>query len=115
MKVKNVKLEWYVLRWDSNKKQIVDMNIFYDDFRDELYKEIKNKKINNYNELKERVKRWCMYNYWSRTEYEIGMGPLYPKTEEDIKQYEKIDVWRQLEKNLDIICEYIIKEMQIEF
>ena len=26
MKVKNVKLEWYVLRWDSNKKQIVDMN-----------------------------------------------------------------------------------------
>ena len=56
-----------------------------------------------------------MYNYWSRTEYEISMGPLWPNKLEDLKEFEKIDVYRQIKMNLDNICKYIVCMMDIKF
>lgn len=104
MKVKNKKLEWNVLRHDFNSNRIVTYNVFGDSFKEELYKKYRSKKITNLEELKECIKRHCMYYYWSKCEHEIAMGGLnsnYPE------EFEKIDVWHQLEINLDHIVQYV--------
>lgn len=115
MKVKNVELKWNVLYWNTNKNKVENYNIFSNDFKNNLYKKIKTKKITNYNELKEDVNKWAMYHYWSKTECEMAIGPLWFNKLEDLEQFEKIDMYRQIEMNLDRIVEYIINTMQIKF
>ena len=56
-----------------------------------------------------------MYHYWSKTECEMAIGPLWPKELKDLEKFEKIDMYRQIEMNLDRITEYIINKMEIEF
>lgn len=115
MKQKNVNLVWNVLRWDTNKKKVEVYNVFSDkDFVPDLYKKIKSKKITNYEELKERVKNYLMYYYWSKTECEMSIGPI-PYNIKDINIFKKIDIYSQLEINLDLIVKYIITEMDIKF
>lgn len=99
----------------TNKNKVENYNIFSNDFKNNLYKKIKTKKITNYNELKEDVNKWAMYHYWSKTECEMAIGPLWFNKLEDLKQFEKIDMYRQIEMNLDRIVEYIINTMQIKF
>ena len=112
MKVKNVKLEWNVLMWDSNNKKVVNYNVLDNELIERLHKEIvKKKTIINYEQLKENVKRWCMYYYWSKCEHEILVSGWL--AEED--EFEKIDAWRQIEMNLDRMCEYVIRELKINF
>lgn len=115
MKVKNVKLEWNVLYWDINKHRVQTYNILNDKFKYDLYKQIKNKKITNYIELKDYIKRDCMYHYWSKSEYEMSIGPLWCTTLDDLKQFEKVDVYKQIEINLDHIVQYIVNIMKIKF
>lgn len=115
MKVKNVELKWNVLYWNTNKNKVENYNIFDNDFKNNLYKKIKTKKIISYKDLKDYVVRWAMYHYWSKTECEMAIGPLWPNTVEDLKQFEKIDMYRQIEMNLDHIIQYIIDTMQIKF
>lgn len=104
MRVANKKLEWNVLRHDFNSDRIVTYNVLGDAFKEDLYKQYKSKKITNLSELKEYLKRQFMYYYWSKCEHEIAMGGLSSKHPEE---FEKIDVWRQLEINLDHIVNYI--------
>ena len=115
MKVKNVELKWNVLYWNTNKNKVENYNIFSNDFKNNLYEKIKTKKITNYNELKEDINKWAMYHYWSKTECEMAIGPLWPKELKDLEKFEKIDMYRQIEMNLDRITEYIINKMEIEF
>ena len=115
MKVKNVELKWNVLYWNTNKNKVENYNIFSNDFKNNLYEKIKTKKITNYNELKEDVNKWAMYHYWSKTECEMTIGPLWPKELKDLEKFEKIDMYRQIEMNLDRIVEYIINTMEIKF
>ena len=110
MKIKNVSLEWYVLRHDFNHDKIIDYNVLWDSLPEEISKEIKKKKINNKEELKNYLDRVFMSQYWCRTEYEILVSGLFSKENE-----EKIDVYRQIKCNLDIRTEYIISKMKIEF
>jgi hypothetical protein len=113
MRIKNVKLEWNVLMADSNTKKITNYNVLDDELIQILHKEIvKNKTITNYEQLKDRIKRWCMHHYWSKCECEIGVGGMFAKYPDE---YEKIDAWRQIEMNLDRMCEYIIGELKINF
>lgn len=113
MKIKNKKLEWNVLVADSNAKKIKNYNVLDDELIERLHKAIvKKKTITNYKELKEDVKKWCMYYYWSKCEFEIGVGGMFAKYPDE---YEKIDAFRQIEMNLDRMCEYIIKELDIKF
>lgn len=112
MKVKNVELKWNVLYWNTNKNKVENYNIFSDDFKNNLYKKIKTKKITNYNELKEDINKWAMYHYWSKTECEIVIGGLHCKYPDE---FEKIDMYRQIEMNLDKIVKYVINEMCIVF
>ena len=38
-----------------------------------------------------------------------------PYKELNLDDFEKIDVWYQLEPNLDRICEYVIRELKLDF
>lgn len=104
MRVKNKKLVWNVLLHDFNSDKIITYNVFSDEFKENLYKEYRKKKINNKLELKEYIKSKMMYRYWSRSEYEIAVGGIHSKHPEN---FEKIDAYYQLEMNLDHIVDYI--------
>ena len=63
---------------------------------------------NNLGVVKTEAK-WARYYYWSRTEHEILVGGLFKNC-----KLEKIDIFRQIEMNLDRITEYVNKELKIE-
>lgn len=102
-------LEWYVLHWDFNKKKIVNLNILGDYFKKSLEIELKAGHIYDKSILKEYLKTYFMYHYWSKTEYEFLVSDVH----ED--EYEKIDIWRQIEPNLNNIVEYINIKMDLKF
>lgn len=105
-------MEWYVLNYDWNKHQVVNYNVFSKDSITDLKKARKNKKFTNREQLKEYLKRDFQYHYWSRTEYEIAVGDVMPMSMEEL---EKIDVYRQLEMNLDRITNYVIDVCKFRF
>lgn len=112
MKLKNAKLEWNVLYYDDNSKSVKKYNIFNDEFKERIYKKIKTGKINNYEELKQDIDTWAHYYYWCKTECEMAMGSLHCKYPDD---YQKVDMYRQIEINFDKIVKYVIDTMEIEF
>ena len=115
MKIKNVKLEWYAFKYDSNQKKLVFTNVLAN-MEEEIAKKIKKgkkdnwKPVHNYNTFKEWIKGKLMYYYWSKSEVECLIGDWCSNPEPTL---EKHDIWWQLEPNLDRICEYIITEMRI--
>ena len=112
MKRKNVELKWYVINHDFNRNKVYHMDIFIQDITDCLIKNLIKKKIKNYSDLYEYLLKEFMFYYWSRAEYEMSIGGLFVKDIE--KDLEKIDVWYQIEPNLDRICEYVIRELQLD-
>lgn len=109
MKVKNRELKWYVLNWDFNNNKLYDMNIFSEEFKIELYKVYRNKQFNKLSDLKDYLDRYFRWRYMYRREYEMQVGDLLSKEEDFVK----IDVYRQLEKNLDRITEYVNNYLEI--
>ena len=103
------KLEWYVLCWDFNSKKMIKYNIFAELIIEDLMKEVKAKRVYNKSILREYLKTQFMYYYWSKVEYEFFASDL------NGMKYEKIDVWRQIEPNLDIIVDYINLELNLKF
>lgn len=110
MKIKNVKLEWNVLVHDFNRNIIQPYNIFYSNFPEELAKEIKSRKIDNRDKLKEYLRSSFMHSYWCKAEYEILVSGLFIK---DSNDQTKIDIWYQIEMNFDLIVNYIIDKMKL--
>ena len=110
MKIKNVNLEWNVLYHDFNARKIKPYNIFAGSFVEDLAKAIKKEKIEDREQLKEYLKRDFMYHYWSKSECEILVGGLHSS---DINEFEKLDIWYQIEMNFDLIVDYIISKMEI--
>lgn len=53
-----------------------------------------------------------MYRYWSKCEHEVIISGLSSRALEDA---EKIDVWKQLEINLDNIVEYVNLKCDLKF
>lgn len=109
MKVKNKKLEWYVLNWDFNANKVVTYNIFYQDYIDRLYKAYKKKEITTKEQLKDFTLRYC-FQYRSRVEYEIMVGDVFSKEDE----LEKIDIYYQIEMNIDRIVDYVNNELDMK-
>lgn len=98
-----MKLEYYVLAERNNK--IIRYNVLNDweeDIR-KIKKEIKEK-----TELKEWLIKEFKYYYWSRAEHEIIVSGLFRK------EFKKIDVWYQLELNIDIITDYVWEKMKFK-
>lgn len=110
MRVKNKKLEWNALIHDFNSDSIKKYNIFSESFKEDLYKKYRAKKLNTKAELKEEIVKYCKYHFWSRTEYEIAMGGLFSKYPE---KFDKIDIWFQLEMNIDHIVDYVNTYLEI--
>ena len=109
MKVKKINLKWYVLKYDPNLNQIINYNVMIG-LAEILHKKIKKKEVYDKNSLKEFLKREFMYRYWSKCEYEILVSGLLNKSEK-----EKIDIWRQLEMNLDNIVEHVNLKCDLKF
>lgn len=110
MKIKNVKLSWKVLNHDFNSDKIINYDIFYKGSSEEIAKRIKREKISSLEEFKESMKRMWMHDYWSKAECEIMVSGLFTQVEPI-----KIDIWRQIEMNFDLIIEYIINKMEIKW
>ena len=106
-------LDWKVLRYDPNSCKIINYNIFgtSDSYEKQLKKARRKKEFTNYEELKEYLRKDFLYHFWSKSECEILVGPL----SSNLNEFEKIDIYRQLEMNLDRITEYIIKELKFRF
>ena len=111
-KWKNINLEWYAIRWDSSKDSIQKFNVLGHGFIDELHKAVNKNKIIDYNSLKEFIRGHFLYYYWCKSEHEIAVGGLFSKHPDD---FEKIDIYYQLEMNLDNIVKYINNEINLNF
>ena len=107
---RKVDLKWYVLFHDFNTDKIVKYNVLEhcDYLVDSVKKAIKKKEVQTYNEFKDFISRKFKAQYWSRTEYELLVSGLVTR-----KEAEKIDIWYQLEMNLDNLCEYLIDKLKL--
>lgn len=112
---KSAKLEWYAFNHDFNTDNFYQINVLGEEFSKEIVKRINQKssygKIQDYASLREQVRIMLMSKFWSRAEYEYLVTGLFTKDEDKVF---KKDVWFQLEPNLDRICEYIIRELDLE-
>lgn len=98
------KLEWYAFYQESNTNKLKYANVLYDRLIDNVKKLIR--KNADYDEIKKEIDISLMSRYWSRCEYEVVVSNWAGK---DFEQ--KIDVYYQLQPNLDRITEYVIREL----
>lgn len=103
-------MKWYVLKYNFNKGKIENFNIFDSSRFNECVEKLLKKYI-TFEDFKEKLDKDLMYCFWSKREYEIMCADLF---ETNIEKYEKIDVYRQLKPNLDILARYIIDEYNKE-
>ena len=110
MRKKNVKLEWYVLRYDTSTRKIINYNVLnYLNIEDLHKRVVKKKEIQNIEELKDYLRSKMFYNFRSRAEHEIIVSGRFAKENE----IEIIDAFRQIEMNLDQMTEYVNKKLEI--
>lgn len=98
--------EFNVLQWDFNESTPTPYNVLpY--FRERYKSAKKADRPVTKKQWKEFITRWGKYMYWSRCEYEIIIKQ-WPPTDKSCK----IDVWQQIEYNLDLIAEILMKEYE---
>ena len=102
------KLEWYAIMIDLNSNKVKYINVLNESITDFTLKKLKKYKEINYNDVKVELSRSLMSIYWSRVEYEILVKDLFKDGET------KIDVWYQLEPNIDRITEYFINNTKLK-
>jgi hypothetical protein len=107
MKIKKSNLEWNVLHYDCTRHKVVNYDIMTG-IAELVAREVRRKKIQNKADLKEFLKREFMYHFWSRTEAEMFVTGY--DGEYDL---EKVDIWRQIEMNLDRIVDYINSKCEL--
>lgn len=95
-------LEWYVLRYDINKKDLVYFNIFnYWKLVDAIDKQLSENF--DYDVFVVFLKSELMYTFCSRSENEIVVGDII-----EPHNLEKIDIYDQLIPNIEILADYIM-------
>ena len=98
------KKSFYVLNWDFNSDKLVHYDIL--PYFRECYKKLsKAKRPVSINEWKEFIKSNGRYRYWARCEYEIIITG-WPQQNRKVK----VDVWRQIEMNINIIVDILMEE-----
>lgn len=105
-------MKFYALNYDWNKKKLYQFNIFDNIyFNEEIKKAIQDYNDNyNYNVFKETIRRKLQYCFWCKREYELFIGDAF---DENLDNYEKVDVYSQVLPNLDILCNYILDNRNI--
>ena len=107
MKIKDMKLSWKVMRYNFNAKEVEFFNIFRNiRLQEGLENLIKN--YTTFNKFKEDLSHELKYCFLGKCEYEVVVGDIVIKT---LDELEKVDVYAQLEPNLDILAKYIIDEV----
>ena len=99
-----MKREFYVLNYSFNDKKVVNYNIFNNS---KLCDGIDNL-LNNfvtYKDFVEQLDRLLRYCFWCKAEYEIMVGDLF---EQDADRLEKIDIYRQVAPNVEVIAKIAI-------
>ena len=97
-------MEWYVLNYDFNKKQIIKFNIFNNI---KFYSGVK-ELLEDYIDIDDFVSgltsllRYC---FWCKREYEISVGDAF---ENDLDKYVKLDIFEQVIPNVKVLAYYII-------
>ena len=97
-------MEWYVLNYDFNKKQIIKFNIFNNI---KFYSGVK-ELLEDYTDIDDFVSgltsllRYC---FWCKREYEISVGDAF---ENDLDKYVKLDIFEQVIPNVKVLAYYII-------
>lgn len=98
------KKSFYVLNWDFNSDNLIQYDIL--PYFRECYHELNNgKRPKSIDEWKEFVTGKGMYQFWGRCEYEIIVTD-WPQQ----KNKAKVDVWRQIEMNIDVIVDILMEE-----
>lgn len=98
------KKSFNVMNWDFNSDSLVQYDVL--PYFRECYKELnKNKRPVTVDEWKEFVKSKGMYQYWGRCEYEMIVTG-WPQQKREIK----IDVWQQIEMNIEVIVNILMEE-----
>lgn len=110
MRRKGFKLEWNCFYHCWDEKEVKVFNIFYTSITDKLVKELVKKKIKNYEELYEFLRGEFFYHFCGKVEYEMLVSDLVFSE----VCFKKIDVFYQIEPNLDRICEYVIRELRLD-
>ena len=111
MRIKKANLEYKAIMYDWNSHSLRHINVLGDRLKNDIIKSIKSGDVYDRETLKERVIRLLKYYYWSKREYEIAVGDWGCKEDEMFK----IDVWHQLEPNIDHIIDHIIKEIDLGY
>ena len=126
-------LTYYVYVESINKRKIEKYNVLNDRIIDEFKKRVKEQHIINKRKFAEMAEQVLMYQYWSRSEWEIVLTdwPPHIKVEElsrlnsELEEYksnygckphsltinlstaEKIDVYDQIMMNWNIFIDYV--------
>ena len=98
------KKSFYVLNWDFNSDELEQYDVL--PYFRECYKKLnKNRRPVTVNEWKDFVKNKGMYQFWGRCQYEVIITgwPLQ-------KNKVKVDVWKQIEMNIDVIVSILMEE-----
>lgn len=97
-----------VIIYDCNHKKFVPYDVI--PYFVQTYNELKEKKYKKvpetFEEFKKFVREEGMYQFWSRCEYEIILVD-WPGQ----KVEKKIDVWSQIEMNLDLVTKLVMEEV----
>lgn len=98
--------EFNVILWDINRDELTTYDVLpY--FRDEYKVTKKKDRPHTREEWKAFVKRWGMYRFWAKCEYEVLVS-CWPPQKKDVSV--KIDVWQQIKNNLDLIVKLLMEE-----
>lgn len=97
------KLEWYAININTNTGRPELINVLNESTVEFTLKKLKrHKEPLTFNIVKEELSNTFIHDYWSRTEYEMLVSGLFDENST------KIDVWYQLEPNIDKITNYFI-------
>lgn len=95
-----------VIVYNFNSKEFVSYNIMpY--LIDRYNAKAKSDRPVTFDEFRSFIKREGMSQWWSRCEYEVILSDWPPSGKE-----KKIDVWWQIEMNLDLITEILIDNVK---
>ena len=98
------KIEWYAFYYLFNSDRLKYTNVIKQSLIDRVKKLIK--KNADYEEIKREIDASLMHDYWSKSEYEVIVSNWTGK-----KFEQKIDIYYQLQPNIDRITEYLIREI----
>ena len=99
---------YYVLNWDDNKHTVENYNIM--PYLIDEWKALKPKQrretLMDFDKVKDFILKKSMYQFWARCQYEIIISD-WPC----LKYKEKIDIYRQIEMNIDIIVNHFLNQI----